>query len=173
MRSTTRIASSPGAPATRRAEQEEEASAYRVAGLPYKPRRAPFQSVSELWLLLGLPPQLVEHVLPFVTVFSGRPDIDAAVAAPTVVAAQPGMTPEKLQGVLDARAATAAGNGRRLGGAPAPAPQAEGGGSVRVKLRIGFDNGRQIRAEAVILIIEGDEEPYRILSWQDDFDGPG
>ena len=120
------------------ADQEEEASAYRVAGLPYKPRRAPFQSVSELWLLLGLPPQVVEHVLPFVTVFSGRPDIDAAEAAPIVVAAQPGMTPEKLQGVLEARAATAAGNGRRPGGAPAPAPQAEGGGSVRVKLRIGF-----------------------------------
>jgi general secretion pathway protein K len=73
--------------------------------------------------------------------------------------------------VLDARAATVAGSGRRPGGAPAP--QAEGAGSVRVKLRIGFDNGRQIRAEAVILIIEGDEEPYRILSWQDDFDGPG
>ena len=42
-----------------------------------------------------------------------------------------------------------------------------------MKFRIAFDNGRQVRAEAVILIIEGDEEPYHILSWRDDFDGPG
>ena len=157
------------------ADPEDEASAYRVAGLGYKPRRAPFQSTSELWLVLGLPQNLVERVLPLVTVFSGRPDIDVAYASPIAVAAQPGMTPDKLQGVL-ARQGSAGGSPTRTPGALAPAaPQAATGSNktMRVTALIRFDNGRQVRAQAVILLIQDDEEPYRILSWHDDFDGPG
>jgi general secretion pathway protein K len=154
------------------ADQEEEAAAYRVAGLAYKPRRAPFQSPSELWLVLGLPPTLVERILPLVTVYSGRPDLDMASAAPIAIAAQPGMTPEKLQGVLDGRAGAAA--SIRAPGVPPPAqgpaaPQK----TFRIAVSIRFDNGRRVQAEAVILLIQDDEEPYHILSWHDDFDGPG
>jgi general secretion pathway protein K len=152
------------------ADQEEEAAAYRVAGLAYKPRRAPFQSEAELWLVLGLPPLVVEHMLPYVTVFSGRPDVDIAEASPTAIAAQPGMTPDKLQGVLDMRAGK---TGLRAPAVAAPAAPTGTNKTLRVTLRIAFDNGRRVRAEAVILLIEGDEEPYHILSWQDDFDGPG
>jgi general secretion pathway protein K len=43
----------------------------------------------ELWLVLGLAPAMVERALPFLTVFSGSPSIDAMVAAPEVVAALP------------------------------------------------------------------------------------
>ena len=152
------------------ADQEEEAAAYRVAGLPYKPRRAPFDSTAELWLVLGLSPIIVEHALPFVTVYSGSAELDMANASPTAVAAQPGTTPERLQGVLDKQAAAAA---------PKPPPVAApvaanaGNKTMRVTLRIAFDNGRQVRAETVILLIDNDEEPYHILSWNDDFDGPG
>ncbi|SED12977.1 general secretion pathway protein K [Rhizobiales bacterium GAS188] len=157
------------------ADQEEEASAYRVAGLAYKPRRGPFQSTRELWLVMGLPASLVEHALPFVTVFNGRQEIDVADAAPTVVAALPGMTPERLQGVLDQRGAADPRNGQAAAkpvGAVGQAAAPESRKTIRVTLRINFDNGRQVRAEVVILIPEGGEEPYRILSWHDDFDGP-
>ncbi len=157
------------------ADQEEEASAYRVAGLAYKPRRSPFQSASELWLVLGLPPGLVEHVLPFVTVFNGRPDVEIADAAPTVVAALPGMSPDRLQGVLDSRSAGDTGNGpsaSRPAAAAGPAATTETRKTLRVSLLIRFDNGRQVRAEVVILLLKDDAEPYHILSWHDDFDGP-
>src|SRR5215470_8435001 len=39
--------------------QDAEASLYRAAGLAYLPRGAPFDHVGELWLVLGLPPELV------------------------------------------------------------------------------------------------------------------
>ena len=53
--------------------RDKETTAYRNAGLPYDPRLAPFTNVQELWLVLGLPPALVERALHFVTVFSGMP----------------------------------------------------------------------------------------------------
>src|SRR6202043_3081969 len=57
------------------AGENQEAAAYRTAGLSYGPRQGPFSDVGELWLVLGLPPALVERALPFVTVFSGRPEV--------------------------------------------------------------------------------------------------
>jgi general secretion pathway protein K len=41
-----------------------------------------------------------------------------------------------------------------------------------VTVRVAFDNGRRVGAEAVILLLDDGDEPYRVLSWQDDFDGP-
>src|SRR5258708_1516224 len=61
---------------------ESENSLYRAAGALYMPRGAPFQTVQELWLVLGLPPALVERMMQFVTVFSGRGEIKTFAAAP-------------------------------------------------------------------------------------------
>ncbi len=77
----------------------KETTAYRNAGRNYDPRLAPFANVQELWLLLGLQPALVERAMHFVTVYSGMPGVNILDAAPEVVAALPGMTPE----LLDAR----------------------------------------------------------------------
>jgi hypothetical protein len=38
---------------------------------------------------------------------------------------------------------------------------------VRVRVGIAFDNGRQAGAEVVVLM-NADGEPYRVLSWRDD-----
>src|SRR5215510_8911249 len=73
--------------------QDAEASLYRTAGLTYLPRGAPFDHVGELWLVLGLPPELIERAWPHVTVFSGQDRVNARDAAPEVLAAVPGMTP--------------------------------------------------------------------------------
>src|SRR5262249_25140382 len=80
-----------------------EGPAYLTAGLTYGPRRAAFAHVGELSLVRGLPPALVERALPFVTVFSGRPEVNIMDAAPEVVAALPGMTPDRLYAVLSQR----------------------------------------------------------------------
>jgi general secretion pathway protein K len=50
--------------------QANEESLYRAAGLNYSPRAAPFAHSSELWLVAGLPPALIERALPYVTVYS-------------------------------------------------------------------------------------------------------
>ena len=53
------------------AGQNGEIEAYKQAGLDYPPRQAPFQNALELPLVLGLPPYIVERILPLVTVYNG------------------------------------------------------------------------------------------------------
>jgi len=145
-------------------QQDEEASLYRTAGLPYFPRGAPFEHVGELGLVMGLPPALVERVLPHVTVFSGLDRINARDAAPEVLAAIPGMTPDAFTGA-----------GRAASATTRPGTQAfvtaDGSPATRVTARISFDNGRRIASEAVILPGDGNE-PFRVLSWRADIDLP-
>jgi general secretion pathway protein K len=150
----------------------EEASAYRTAGLRYKPRQAPFQNVGELWLVLGLPSVLVEHALPFLTVFSGRPQIDAASAAPEVIAALSGMTSDRLYAILAQRSSDPENEKalQQLLGSAAAGTTAEAGKTTRIDIRVNLDTGRQVNADIVILLLEDGDEPYRVLAWHDDFD---
>ncbi|HYS49476.1 MAG TPA: type II secretion system protein GspK [Xanthobacteraceae bacterium] len=151
-----------------------EGPAYRTAGLSYRPRQAPFAHVGELSLVLGLPPALVERALPFVTVFSGRPEVNIMDAAPEVLAALPGMTPDRLYAVLSQRGTgpQAAQFLLRLVGTEQSSATSEASKAMRVGVRMDLENGRRVRAEAVILLLEDGPEPFRVLSWRDDFDGP-
>ncbi|MGH6852581.1 MAG: general secretion pathway protein GspK, partial [Methylocella sp.] len=153
--------------------QNPEAAAYKDAGLNYGPRQAPFQNAAELRLVRGLPAALVDSALPFVTVFNGRAEIDVNEAAPEVVAALPNMNanvvdeilkqrdpqnPQKVLGLLGAAASSVAVGGRK---------------ATRAAVHITLDTGRKVNADAVILITGNNSpEPYRVLAWRDDFDGP-
>jgi general secretion pathway protein K len=143
-----------------------EANAYRTAGLTYAPRQAPFAHVGELTLVLGLPPFLVERAMPFVTVFSGRPEINILAAPPEVLAAIPGMTPERLYALLSRRGA-----GLQSAQSDPAGVIDDPGKAMRVAVRIDFDNRRQARGEATILLLDDGDAPFRVLSWRDDFDG--
>jgi general secretion pathway protein K len=158
------------APAT---GQNEEAAMYRTAGISHAPRQGPFADVAELWLVLGLPPILVERALPHVTVFSGRAEINILDAQPEVLAALPGMTPDRLYAILAQRGAGPANADLVLGllGPAKAGATVEGSKTTRVTARIRFGNGRQVGAEAVILTLDDAAEPFRVLSWHDDFDG--
>src|SRR6202022_144025 len=148
---------------------EDEVSLYRAAGLAYSPRQAPFAHANELALVLELPPALVERALPFVTVFSGQPKINALVAPPEVIAALPGMTPSGLKEFLRERPALprdAAAIATALGPAQAGAT-IEKSDFFRILTTVKFDNGRQTSSEVVIKL-GGEADPYRVLSWQDD-----
>lgn len=154
-------------------DQDKEVTAYRNAGLKYNPRQAPFTNVHELWLVVGLPPALVERAMPFVTVFSGMPTINVMDAAPEVLAALPGMTPDRLDAVLKQRAALAT-DARpvlQLLGPAQSSATAAGSNVTRIMVQVGLARGRRINAEAVILLLEDAPDPYRVLSWTDDFDG--
>ena len=82
---------------------DPEAEAYRAEKRGYGPRAAAFPHPLELSLVRGLPPDLVERALPFVTVYSGRAQVNVAAASPEVLAALPEMTPVRLQAVLAQR----------------------------------------------------------------------
>jgi len=152
---------------------DKEITAYRNAGLRYDPRQGPFANTQELWLLLGLPPALTERALGYVTVYSGVTSVNIMDAAPAVVAALPGMTTDRLAAVLAQRAARPADpNGilQMLGPAQASAT-AQGSKATRVSVHVTLAGGRRVNAEAVILLLDDAPEPYRVLSWSDDFDG--
>lgn len=151
---------------------QTEANAYKAAGLNYLPRQAPFQSTAELRLVIGIPIDLVESALPFVTIFNGRQEIDANEAAPQVLAALPKMTPDKVNEIVSRRDPQNPQIVLALLG-EARANVAVGGRKAsRVAVHLTLDSGRKVNAEVVILIEENGRVPYRVLSWQDDFDGP-
>ena len=106
MRKPTAIGSSAG---ERRHPHRLEASAFRMARLGYQPRGAKFPHTNELSLVRDLPISLVERALPFVTVYSGRPQINILDAAPEVIAALPGMTQDRAE-CIPAAAASFAGH---------------------------------------------------------------
>jgi general secretion pathway protein K len=60
----------------------------------------------------------------------------------------------------------------KLLGPARAAANASSNPAARVELQIRLDNGRVARAEVVILVLERGFEPFRVLSWRDDSDGP-
>ena len=154
--------------------QDEEDALYRAAGLKYLPRRAPFNSVDELSLVLGLPPALVERALPLVTIYSDVGEINVLDAAPEVIAALPGMTPARLDAFLSQRESLPPDDPQfvlgALGGKQIGATVV-GSTAYRVRMRIILPDGRQSRPEAVIMIMgPGEKEAYRVFAWRNDID---
>ena len=172
----------------------KEDKLYSEQHMPYPPRHAPFDNALELSLLPGVSLAVVERVLPFVTVFSGRPEVDVSSADPTVLSAFPEMTPQILGAVLNARV-TDPDDGRALLALLGPAKAratTDRSRTFRASIAVEFDNGRRVHAEVVFrLKDQGDkeqadkdksdkdksdkdksDEPYELLYWRDDFDGP-
>jgi general secretion pathway protein K len=146
-----------------------EDARYRAAGRLYSPRQAPFAHVNELGLVLGLPPALVERALRFVTIFSGLSGVDVLTAPPEVIAALPGMTPLTLKQFLNDRAALpndAAAIASALGAAKSNAT-VQKSQAYRLLIRVRLPNGRESSSE-VVISLRGGEDPYQVLSWQDD-----
>jgi general secretion pathway protein K len=152
----------------------KEDKLYSEQHMPYPPRHAPFDNTLELSLLPGIPLAVVERVLPFVTVFSGRAEVDVSTADPTVLSAFPEMTPKILGAVLNARASDP-GDGTALLEALGPAKAratADKSKVFRASISVEFDNGRRVHAEVVFRLKDKGAEPYELLYWRDDFDGP-
>jgi general secretion pathway protein K len=151
----------------------DEEALYRAAGLNYPPRQSLFTHVSELALVVGLPPVLVDRALPFVTVFNGSPGVDPAIAAPEVIAALPKKDSDQSKDILSATPSPSA-TPFAAGDASTPPPSdpaAAKSTCYRVEAVINFKDGRRAASEVVIAL--GDKvEPYRVLSWQDDVAPP-
>jgi general secretion pathway protein K len=152
----------------------KESKLYAQWRIAYPPRQAPFEDALELALLPGLPQSIVERVLPFVTVFSGNAEVDISSADPTVLSALPGMTPAILSAVLSAREKNPNDSKALLGllGPVKDAAAPEKPNAFRLGVEVAFDNGRRVRAEIVFRLKNNSDEPYDLLYWRDDFDGP-
>ncbi|MCW2079632.1 UNVERIFIED_ORG: general secretion pathway protein K [Bradyrhizobium japonicum] len=156
---------------TESGQDNPEDSYYRTLGAPYLPRHAPFPHCDELWLVRGIPSAVVERVMPFVTVFSNMRTVNVLDAAPQVVAALPGMTPETLQQVLRDRADPKVDPRSLVGLAGSANATIEGSKAYRMTVAVEAPSHRRSSAEIVILLLESGDEPYRVLSWHNAFDG--
>lgn len=150
---------------------DPENSYYRTSGAGYLPRHAPFPAPEELWLVRGIPPSFIERMLPFVTVFSNLASVNILDAAPQVVAALPGMTPENLQAVLSQRADSTLDPQSLLGMTGGGGATLAGSKAYRMAIGVESGSGRRSAAEVVILLLESGGEPYRVLSWRNASDG--
>jgi len=134
----------------------------------YGLRGAKFPQVDELAAVRNLPSALVERTLPFVTVYSGRPQINVSDAAPEVIAALPGMTADRVKAVLEQRR-TQPDNKQaqiQLLGTAQQYATTEASRAIRVNVQIALKNTRQRHFEVVILLFDEGTEPFSILSWR-------
>lgn len=132
-----------------------------------------FPHVNELALVDALPIALVERALPFVTVYSGTPRVNFNDAAAEIIAALPGMTPDRVNAFLAQRKAHPE-KTQELLQLLGPAQQYasnEGSRTLRVQTRISFDNAGRASSEAVIILFDRGDEPYSVLSWRSQLDG--
>jgi general secretion pathway protein K len=151
--------------------EDPENSLYRISGAAYLPRHAEFPMAAELWLVQGIPSDMVERILPFVTVFSNIGQINVRDAAPQVLAALPNVTPDRLQALLSQRSDPAVDPRSLIGLAGAEAATLGGSQAYRIEIDAELPNGRRSAAEVVILLQDEGPEPYRVLSWHNASDG--
>ena len=157
-----RTALAPGA-------ADNEASIYQSAGAASGPRHGPFQSIDEIGLVPGMPGSFIERARPYLTVYSGRGEINLLSAPSAVIAALPSITPDRLQMLLSEVRGTVPQDVMRAQlGIAATFVTLQPSATNRVTVDMRFPSGRRIRTQAVILVFDNDSEPYRVLNWRDE-----
>jgi len=126
-----------------------------------------FSDVHQLMQLPGMRPEWVAAAAPLTTVF-GNQTVNPLTAPAAVVALLPGVDRTRLAAFLEMRRAFPMDAGRLvglLGGAQSfldvKAPQA-----VSVQLSANLADGYAAAAEAVIVCLKADRQPYRVLLWR-------
>jgi general secretion pathway protein K len=142
------------------------AGAANVAG----PAKAPapdsvFTDVVQLGQVPGMHPEWVAAIAPLITVF-GNETVNPLTAPAQVLAVLPGVDQARLAALLDARRHATdpkqlvAGLGAAQAYLDAKPPQA-----VSVHLMAVLADGTAAAAEAVIVCLPKDRQPYRVLVW--------
>ena len=131
-----------------------EDSDYSAAGLEWGAKDAPFESVEELQQVLGVSRPLYDRVAPYLTVHSGRAQINPVVAPREVLMAMPGLGEEQVEALLARREEAGESRIRSVGTAFTIRADASTAGG-----------GRFIR-EAVVQRTADRRNPYLIREWR-------
>jgi len=142
------------------AEGGAEDPQYAAAKLPYGAKDRPFETLSELRLVLGMDPALFEKLRPYVTLYSGLARPNPAYAGKPVLVAL-GLNEDQVAGVLGQREGQAPGQG----GAPL---SAQGSGTYSISSRATRPDGTRVQIQAAIRIGGGGGfgQLYLPLSWR-------
>ena len=145
---------------------------YRAAGLTYRPANAPFQSIEELQLVLGMRPEIYRRIAPMITVFSRQPGVNTTLATRGVLMAIPGVSAEIVDQYLQQREQA------RTAGMPLPVfPQAAAYNSpgsllTNVRAEARLDDGTYFAREAVALVRATPRRPVTFVLWRESFAPP-
>lgn len=135
-------------------------------------RKAPQQTVGtrfflhpvQLTSVPGFSKALVSRILPFVTVANGSNQVDPYIASRGVLQALPGVSPATVDAFLSARDGN---SGRELAvkllGVPEGLVTSSAAAGWRIEISTVEQGGRAYRSEAVVAVLDGDSEPYRVL----------
>jgi general secretion pathway protein K len=130
-----------------------------------RPRHAPFQSIDEVKLVEGIGQELFAKIEPAITVHSRRPTIDPEIAPRAALLALPGVDPDRVDEIIEARI---------KGDADADLDSRPGVLDVNVPLsgRVftitveAVGEGARARRTAVVLITTDPKRPYLVLDWR-------
>jgi len=139
------------------AEGGAEDPQYAAAKLPYGAKDRPFETLSELRLVLGMDPALFEKMRPYVTLYSGLARPSPTYAGKPVLQAL-GMDETQIGAVLGQREAT-------TGAAPITS---QGSGTYSISSRATRPDGTRVQVQAAIRIGGGSGfgQLYLPLSWR-------
>jgi general secretion pathway protein K len=130
---------------------------YQDAHRTYMPRHAPFRSVAELRLVLGMTDELQEHVTPLITVYSRTPEVDRQIATDHVLSALSEAGDSLAESQLRARS---------LGAAAGVDRPPNVGEALTITARLEDpNNGISISRSAVIRLTGDARVPYWVLAW--------
>jgi general secretion pathway protein K len=144
-----------------------EMTAYRASGRIDGPRNGPLLHVAELALVLGIPQRAAAAVAPYVTVASGSEMVNPLLADPPVLMAIPGLKEDQVRSFLQDRVHRNLAPQdliARLGPVEEYVTD-QSSAAVRYEARVRFGGKNDRRFEAVVAVVPGDTEPYRILAW--------
>jgi general secretion pathway protein K len=147
---------------------------YKAVGLPYGPRNAPFETLSELQQVFGMSYDLYMKIEPAITMFSGRGNPSAAFAPFEALMAIPGMTADHAHQLIEQRQQLAPG-ALNTGTSGLTMPDgtpivADGGGlTYSVKSRAKLPNGASTVLDATIRMggMNSAGRPFVVLRWRD------
>lgn len=151
----------------KRARGAEE-SEYAAAGRKYKPANAPFQTIEELKLVLGMTPDLYQRLEPLITTYSRQPGINSQIASRDVLRAIPGATDQLVDAYLQQR--ELARTSRTFVPPFQPALPFQAGGSgfvVGIRAMATLDDGTVFIRDAVSLRAANPKRPVVFLRWQE------
>ena len=145
-----------------------EAPDYVTAGLNYAPANAPFQSIEELKLVLGMTPELFARLAPHITVFSRQPGFNEQIAAREVIRALTNVNDEQIDEYISRRDLA------RASKLPIPnfaqnTSRSLSNNNIPTRIRTDalFADGSRFVREVVVRRYTDPKRPYAYLSWKE------
>jgi general secretion pathway protein K len=126
----------------------------------------PFTDVRELANIPGVQPEWISAIAPMTTVF-GNDTVNPLSAPADVIAALPGIEQGQVRAFLDLRRRVPD-DSKQLLAALGPAQKYVADSSrpaVGVTIDARVNDGYHAKAKAIIVAVDGDSQPYRVLAW--------